>query len=128
MKRKNDNFRKFVNNVLMACSKITLGSKMSCAIRLCYSVGFIELNDFLKKNEAYDEFWEKVNSYHDLIFHDYHLLARRLVAYPTHFTVGEFLRGIDYSFNFALNEPKDKEFTWENLLLNQNNEFLGTTI
>lgn len=123
MKRKNDNFRIFVGNLATKYSIVFKCSKVFLIMRLYNSVGFMRLNEFLKKHDAYDEFWENAILYKNSRFCTYRDLVDRLARTRLKpLTVGEFVEHINYSFEFSSHEPKDKPYTWGALILNESND------
>lgn len=123
MRHENDNFKIFVNNLVTSYSRTSYSNKVLFIIRLYKSVGFFRLNDLLKKYDVYDEFWRNVISYHIINnkTHFYSEFVNEIVVRKNKLTVGDFVRNIDYSFDFELNELKDKPFTWEEIIFDKLN-------
>lgn len=123
MRHENDNFKIFVNNLVTSYSRTSYSNKVLFIIRLYKSVGFFRLNDLLKKYDVYDEFWRNVISYHIINNKTYFYseFVNEIVVRKNKLTVEDFVRNIDYSFDFELNEPKDKPFTWEEIIFDKLN-------
>lgn len=123
MRHENDNFKIFVNNLVTSYSRTSYSNKVLFIIRLYKSVGFFRLNDLLKKYDVYDEFWRNVISYHIINnkTHFYSEFVNEIVVRKNKLTVGDFVRNIDYLFDFELNELKDKPFTWEEIIFDKLN-------